>query len=267
MNPSPVIELDHLNVTYHPGRRRAPVHAVRSLSFSITPGETVGFIGPNGAGKSSTMKALMGFIFPDSGSIRMFGEPAGSIAARRRTGYLPEVSLYYPFMKAREVLELYGGLQGLDRATLKRRIPELLEQVGLSGKGEVLLREFSKGMQQRVGIAQAIIADPDLLVFDELSSGLDPVGRYDLREVLLDLKRRGKTIFFSSHELYEVESLCDRVIMINRGRLVDDAPVGRLMEELATAGEEGGKVTLEQHFMDLIRRRNAEEAAAAEVAA
>ena len=246
-----VILVENLFVAYGRGRSQTP--AVQGLGFEVRRGETVGFIGPNGAGKSSTIKTLMGFIFPQSGRATVFGQPAGSVQARRQTGYLPEVALYYPFMKAREILELYGGLHGLDRATLSRRIPELLERVGLAGKGEILLKNFSKGMQQRVGIAQAIVSDPDLLVFDELSSGLDPVGRYDLREVLLDLKRRGKTIFFSSHELYEVESLCDRVIMINAGQKIADTPVPGLLERLARQGNGQGPVSLEQHFMDLIR--------------
>ena len=133
---------------------------------------------------------------------------------------------------------------------MRRLIPELLEKVGLAGKGEMLLKNFSKGMQQRVGIAQAIISDPDLFIFDELSSGLDPVGRYDLRAVLLDLKRRGKTIFFSSHELHEVESLCDRVIMINQGEKIADENVPELLERLA---QSSSRFTLEQYFMNLIR--------------
>ena len=226
-----VIEAEHLVAVYRSGRKKTT--AVNDLSFDVRRGECVGFIGPNGAGKSTTIKLLMGFIFPNSGAARLFGAPAGSIESRQRIGYLPEVSLYYPFMKARELLELYGGLQGMSRAQLKERIPPLLKLVGLEGQGESLLRNFSKGMQQRLGIAQAIIADPDLLIFDELSSGLDPLGRYDLREVLLDLKRRGKTIFFSSHELTEVESLCDRVIMIHQGRKIAESDVADLLEPLS----------------------------------
>ncbi len=226
----PVIEVNDLVVEYGRGARR--VRAVNSISFRVEAGECVGFIGANGAGKSTTIKALMGFLFPASGEARMFGSPAGTAESRRRIGYLPEVALYYPFMKARELLELYGGLHGLSSADLRRRIPPLLEQVGLAGRGESLLRNFSKGMQQRLGIAQAIIADPEALIFDELSSGLDPVGRFDLRGVLLDLKRRGRTIFFSSHELSEVEMLCDRVIMIHQGEIVTEATVGELLKPL-----------------------------------
>jgi ABC-2 type transport system ATP-binding protein len=228
--PNTVIEVQNLVVEYGKGRRA--VRAVDGLSFRVEEGECVGFIGANGAGKSTTMKAIMGFLFPKSGAVRVFGEPAGTARSRQRIGYLPEVALYYPFMKARELLELYGGLSGLRGAGLKRRISEILERVGLGGRGEALLRNFSKGMQQRLGIAQSLIADPEALIFDELSSGLDPLGRHDLREVLLDLRRRGRTIFFSSHELSEVESLCDRVVIIHQGRVVTQATVAELMRPL-----------------------------------
>ncbi len=247
-----VIEVRNLRLVYGKGTKASV--AVDDLSFDITEGETVGFVGSNGAGKSTTIKTLMGFIFPTSGSARVFGAEAGTTESRRRIGYLPEVTLYYPFMKAREVLELYGGLHGLDSATLKRRIPEMLEKVGLAGKGESLIKNFSKGMQQRIGIAQAIIADPDLLIFDELSSGLDPAGRYDLRQTLLDLKRRGKTIFFSSHELHEVEDLCDRVIIINKGKKIAEEPVPDLLRRLREMETPGGpSMTLERYFMKLVR--------------
>jgi len=226
-----VVEAQELVVAYGRGRRRTP--AVKGLSFHVARGECVGFIGPNGAGKSTTIKTLMGFMFPESGAARVLGAPAGSIEARRRIGYLPEVSLYYPFMRASELLNLYGGLQGMSRVQLRERIPALLDTVGLGGRGHSLLRQFSKGMQQRLGIAQALIADPDLLIFDELSSGLDPVGRHDLRQVLLDLKRRGKTIFFSSHELNEVEALCDRVIIIHQGRKIAESAVADLIAPLS----------------------------------
>lgn len=227
----PVIEVEDLVVEY--GRGAGRTRAVDGISMGVNQGECVGFIGANGAGKSSTIKTIMGFIFPASGKVSVFGSRAGTVESRRRIGYLPEVALYYPFMKARELLELYGGLSGLTRRRLRERIPPLLEEVGLGGRGEILLRHFSKGMQQRLGIAQAIIADPEALVFDELSSGLDPVGRFDLRQVLLRLKREGRTIFFSSHELGEVESLCDRVVMIHKGRILAEATVQELMRPLS----------------------------------
>ncbi len=220
--------------------------ALRGITFQVRRGECVGFIGANGAGKSTTLKILMGFRFPDGGSARVFGRAAGAPESRQRMGYLPEVALYYPFMKARELLELYGGLSGLTGTELEARIPAILEKVGLAGKGEGLLRGFSKGMQQRLGIAQALIADPELLVFDELSSGLDPLGRHDLRNILLELKQAGRTVFFSSHELGEVETLCDRVILIHKGRLLRDAPLEALRAEC------GGR-SLEAFFIETVR--------------
>jgi len=227
---SHIIEVQDLVVEYGKGKKK--VRALDGISFRVEPGECVGFIGANGAGKTTTIKVLMGFQFPTRGKARVFGENAGTVESRRRIGYLPEVALYYPFMKARELLELYGGLHGLNRQELRDRIPALLKKLGLEDKGDILLKHFSKGMQQRLGIAQAIIADPEALIFDELSSGLDPLGRYELRSVLLDLKSRGRTIFFSSHELSEVETLCDRVIMIHKGKIVSESRVQDLMKPL-----------------------------------
>jgi ABC-2 type transport system ATP-binding protein len=243
-----VIAVSDLSVTYGKGARM--VKAVDGISFQVSKGECVGFIGVNGAGKSTTIKTLMGFLFASSGEANVFGQPAGTPESRLRIGYLPEVALYYPFMKARELLELYGGLSGLSKSVLRERIPPILVSVGLGGKEEVLLKQFSKGMQQRLGIAQSIIAEPELFVFDELTSGLDPLGRHTLRTLLLDLKAKGRTIFFSSHELVEVETLCDRVLMINRGRILRDAPLADLQAE---SGDKG----LETFFIELIQGQGA----------
>lgn len=239
-----VIEVSGLVVEY--GRGAQKVRAVDGLSFAVQAGECVGFIGANGAGKSSTMKAMMGFLFPAAGDVKVFGLAPGLAESRQRIGYLPEVALYYPFMKAHELLELYGGLQGIPRGEMKARTEQVLARVGLAGRGETLLRNYSKGMQQRLGIAQALIAEPELMIFDELSSGLDPIGRHDLRNVLLDLKRQGRTIFFSSHELNEVEALCDRVVIIHRGRLVRDATLDDLRRD-------SGRLSLEEFYMNLVR--------------
>ena len=225
-----VLNVQDLVIDYGKGSKKT--RAVNGMTFEVLEGECVGFIGPNGAGKSSTIKTLMGFQFPTSGEVTVFGEKAGTVESRRRMGYLPEVALYYPFMKARELLELYGGLHGLDKKTLRERIPQVLADVGMAGKEAVLLKNCSKGMQQRLGIAQSIIADPELLVFDELSSGLDPVGRYDLRKVLVRLKERGRTIFFSSHELTEVEDLCDRVLIVHHGRCIEESRTADLLKPL-----------------------------------
>jgi len=221
-----------LRITYRTGWRRAERDAVRGLSFSVQPGETVGFIGPNGAGKSSTIKALMGFVPVAGGEARLLGEPAGSEAARRQVGFLPEVALYYPWLTPRETLWLYGRLAGLDAATVRRQSADLLARVGLAGRENDRLQGFSKGMLQRVGIAQALLGEPRLLILDEVSSGLDPLGRRDLRDLLLEQKRRGVTLFFSSHELTEVAQLCDRVILVHQGRVLDERPVDGLLREL-----------------------------------
>jgi len=244
---SPVIQIENLEAFYGKGAKR--LHALKGISFQVHPGECVGFIGANGAGKSTTLKILMGFRFPDAGSAYVFGEPAGAASSRERIGYLPEVALYYPFMKARELLELYGGLSGLSRSQLKERIPALLDDVGLTGRGDDLLKTFSKGMQQRLGIAQSLIAHPDVLIYDELSSGLDPMGRHDLREILHRLKAEGRTVFFSSHELGEVESLCDRVIMIHQGNILRDG----CLEDLKA---ECGQRSLEEFYIQTLQEES-----------
>lgn len=244
MHDEIIISVRDLVVEYR--TRNGPFRAVDGVSFQVRAGECVGFIGPNGAGKSSTIKTLLGFVFPVTGQAAVFGQPAGTVSAKQRIGYLPEVTLYYPFLKGKELLRLYGGLHRVSKAELAERVPALLESVGLSGAGDRLIKTYSKGMQQRLGIAQALIARPDCLIFDELSSGLDPVGRHDLRRVLLDLKAQGVTIFFSSHELYEVEALCDRVVAINKGKVLFDMTLDALRE---AAGAKG----LEEHFMSLVR--------------
>jgi len=214
---APVIDIKDLHVSYTTlsGRR---IDAVRGLSLEVYPGEVVGFIGPNGAGKSTTIKALLGFQYPKRGSIQLFGHGPGDIRARRRIGYLPEVALYYPFLTARETLHLYAKLAEIPKEQRASIVDLLLQKVNLAGRADEQVRSFSKGMLQRVGIAQAIMGDPDLLVLDEVTSGLDPVARYDVRKILQGFKARGKTVFFSSHELSEVTELCDRVIMIDEGR-------------------------------------------------
>jgi len=195
---------------------------VHKLNLSVSPGEVVGFLGPNGAGKSTTIKAIMGFVAPTSGDVFVFGHSAGSTLAKAKIGYLPEVALYYPFLTPLETLRLYGNLEGLTGKALEQEAMELLRRVGLGGKEKLQLKTFSKGMQQRLGIAQALLGSPDLLVLDEVTSGLDPVGRRQLRDLLHEIKLGGTTIFFSSHELSEVALLCDRIIIVNNGQVVEE---------------------------------------------
>ncbi|MGV3724803.1 MAG: ABC transporter ATP-binding protein [Actinomycetota bacterium] len=226
------LETRDLRISYRAGWRRQERVAVHGLTFGVEPGEVVGFIGPNGAGKSSTIKTLMGFVEPTSGEAWLLGEPAGSPAARRHVGFLPEVALYYPWLTPQETLWMYGRLAGLDAAFTRKQSRELLERVGLAGRERERLKGFSKGMLQRVGIAQALLGSPKLLILDEVSSGLDPLGRRELMDLLQEQKQKGVTIFFSSHELTEVAQLCDRVILMNRGRLLDERPVAELLREL-----------------------------------
>ena len=225
------IEIRDLHVAYRRKDGKA-VEAVRGLSLQIHPGEVVGFLGPNGAGKSSTLKALMGFVQPKSGECLVFGEPSWTESSRRRIGYLPEVAMYYPHLTPLETLTLYGELQGLRGASLRHEATELLRLVGLTASLKTLNRQLSKGMLQRVGIAQSLLGSPDLLILDEVTSGLDPLGRQELRTIIQDKQEQGTTVFFSSHELAEVEMLCDRVIVIHQGQLVEERQVSRLKDEL-----------------------------------
>lgn len=224
----PPIEIDGLHVEFSPSPRRRIV-AVDDLDLTVQPGEVVGFIGPNGAGKTTTIKALMGFLKPDRGTLRLFGAPAGDVAVRHRIGYLPEVAVYYPFLTAREALRLYAKAAGLRKDQREQAITELVAQVGLSGRDRERLRNYSKGMLQRVGIAQALLGGPELLILDEVTSGLDPVARHDVRALLMAFKARGNTVFFSSHELTEVALLCDRVILLDEGKVVEESRLEDLL--------------------------------------
>lgn len=206
--------------------------AVKELTFQVEEGEIVGFLGPNGAGKSSTLKALMGFVTPKSGHASVFGLEVGTPESRKQIGYLPEVAMYYPFLTPIETLTMYGELQGLHGPWLKKEILDLLEMLGIAHAGKKLNRSMSKGMLQRVGIAQSLLGKPKLLILDEVTSGLDPVGRKELRHLLKQRQKEGATLFFSSHELAEVDMLCDRIILIHKGEFVEERIVSQLKDDL-----------------------------------
>ncbi|MEQ1932439.1 MAG: ABC transporter ATP-binding protein [Fimbriimonadaceae bacterium] len=225
------IEVLNLHVQYRT-KKGESVEAVQGLSFTINPGEIVGFLGPNGAGKSSTLKVLMGFVQPKSGDASVFGTQCGSIESRRRIGYLPEVAMYYPYLTPLETLTLYGELQGLSGSSLRKEAHDLLELVGLGAASRKQNRSLSKGMLQRVGIAQSLLGSPELLILDEVTSGLDPVGRKELRSLLRGRQRAGATLFFSSHELSEVDMLCDRILLIHQGRLIEERKLDSLKTDL-----------------------------------
>ncbi len=227
---TPAILVEGLCKTFRPPFRLKKVRAVRSVSFTVNPGEVFGFLGPNGAGKTTTIKVLTGLIRPTAGRATVLGGPPTSIQVKARVGFLPEQPYFYDYLKPTELLDIFGRLFGMDRSTRRRRIHELLEAVGLAHAKDRTLRKFSKGMLQRVGLAQALLNDPELLILDEPMSGLDPIGRKEVADLIASLKARGKTIFFSSHILADIERLCDRVVILDRGEIKAE---GRLDDLLA----------------------------------
>jgi len=239
-----VIQIEQLVVTYRDVEARATRTAVDQLTFKVRPGEVFGFLGPNGAGKTSTMNVLLGFTPAQGGLARIFGVDVREPIARQRIGYLPEMTYYYKFLTAEELLRAYGRIFGLSPAAIRRRTDELLALVELESARGRLIRTYSKGMQQRLGLAQALLNEPDLLILDEPTSGLDPLGRMKVREIILRQKAAGKTVFFSSHELGEVESVCDRVAILHRGQL---RALGTVAE--VSRGDAGN---LEQAFLRII---------------
>jgi ABC-2 type transport system ATP-binding protein len=210
--------------------RPRPYRALDRLSMSIDQGEIFGFLGPNGAGKTTTLKLLMQLIYPTSGRAEILGQPVGHVATRRRIGYLPENPYFYDYLTAEELLLYFAQLFGYAGPDRAKRVSTLLDRVGLGAERRLQLRKFSKGMVQRVGIAQALINDPEVVFFDEPMSGLDPLGRRDVRSLILDLRDQGRTVFFSSHILADAEALCSRVAVVAGGRL---AATGKLSEILA----------------------------------
>ncbi len=208
--------------------RPRPHRALDGLNLEVATGETFGFLGPNGAGKTTTLKLLMQLIFPTSGRAEILERPVGDVDVKRRIGYLPESPYFYDYLTAEELLDYFARLFGYGSAERRRRVSALLDQVGIGGERRLPLRKFSKGMVQRVGIAQALINDPDVVFFDEPMSGLDPLGRRDVRNLILSLRARGCTVFFSSHVLSDAEALCSRVAVLAHGTLVANGRISDL---------------------------------------
>jgi ABC-2 type transport system ATP-binding protein len=236
------ISVENLTVEYRRPFSK-PLAAVSGLSFSVEAGEIVGFLGVNGAGKTSTIKAVMGFTPPAGGQVSVFGFEAGSIQAKRKVGFLPETAMYSPYLTPLETMNLYADLHGISASEKKEMILELLERVGICEKRNAPNKQLSKGMLQRLGIAQALLGSPELLVLDEVSSGLDPIGRRDLRNVLNEERQRGTTVFFSSHNLGEVELLCDRILIIHKGKLVVENKIEAIRNRVDS---------LEEYFVSVV---------------
>ncbi len=232
MNMLPPIEIKNLLVKYpSPKRGVPPKTAVSELNLEIRSGEVFGLLGPNGAGKTTTMNVLLGFVNATAGDAKIFGLTAREPQARQRLGYLPELTYYYKFLSAEELLRFYAEIFGIPKPQRERRIDDVLKLVDLEQARKRLIKTYSKGMQQRVGLAQALINNPDLLILDEPTSGLDPVGRMQVREIIQRLKSEGKTVLFSSHELGEVETVCDRVAILHEGKLRVVGSVDALTKE------------------------------------
>lgn len=210
--------------------RKRPHRALDGLTLTVGSGEVFGFLGPNGAGKTTTLKLLMQLVFPTSGHAELLGRPPGDLSVKRRIGYLPENPYFYDYLTAEELLQYFAGLFGYPPDERRARASRLLDEVGIGAERRLQLRKFSKGMLQRVGIAQAIINDPELVIFDEPMSGLDPIGRREVRALILRLRDRGCTVFFSSHVLSDAETLCSRVAILARGRLITAGRVADMVQ-------------------------------------
>ncbi|MDX2131943.1 MAG: ABC transporter ATP-binding protein [Planctomycetota bacterium] len=284
-----VVICQHLTKVFKDFWRRDRARAVSDLSIEIRPREIFGLLGPNGSGKSTTIKMILGLLHPTSGRVAVFGKPATDVSVKARIGYLPEESYLYGFLNARETLEYYAKLFELDYKTRQRRIDELLDMVGLTGAQFRPVREYSKGMQRRIGIAQALINDPDFLILDEPTTGLDPIGTRQVKDLIIQLGRRGKTILLSSHLLADVEDCVDRLVilyggqvraegtcddlLVTRGRTtietdeLDDATIAEVDRVIrGRTGNHTGvdrvskpRQTLEQLFLDIVEKARAEQ--------
>lgn len=225
-----VIETRNLSKIYHDFWGRKKVHALKALDIEVRKGEVFGLLGPNGSGKSTTIKLILGLLFPTSGRVLVFDKDASETSKNERIGYLPEESYLYKFLTAEETLDFYGRLFDMSGAARKSRVEELIKLVGLQGAKHRQLREYSKGMTRRVGLAQALINDPDLILLDEPTTGLDPLGTRDMKDLILSLRDQGKTVLLCSHQLADVQDVCDRVAILHQGELKELGRVADLLK-------------------------------------
>jgi ABC-2 type transport system ATP-binding protein len=284
MTPDVIIETHNLTKTYRDFWGRQKVQALKALDLDVRRGEIFGLLGPNGSGKTTTIKLVLGLLFPTDGEALVFGRPATDVTKNERIGYLPEESYLYRFLNAEETLDFYGKLFRIPRGVRRQRVYDLIEQVGLAWAKRRQLKEYSKGMTRRIGLAQALINDPELLVLDEPTTGLDPIGIREMKDMILDLRKQGKTILMCSHRLDDVQDVCDRIAILHQGELRELGRVDSLLkvrdvtevrasglsdeakEELrAVIARHGGQVlsldnptaTLEELFVKIIRESDA----------
>ena len=275
-----IVETRNLSKVYRDFWGRQKVQALKALDLEIRQGEIFGLLGPNGSGKSTTIKLLLGLLFPTSGEALVFGQDASDVKKNERIGFLPEESYLYKFLSADETLDFYGRLFDMPAATRKKRIDELIEMVGLKGARRRQLKEYSKGMTRRIGLAQALINDPELIILDEPTTGLDPIGTREMKNLILRLRDQGKTVLMCSHLLADVQDVCDRIAILYQGELkelgrVDDLLKVRDVTQMRAGGlsedaqneirevikRHGGdlqdmenpRVTLEELFLDIVR--------------
>jgi ABC-2 type transport system ATP-binding protein len=227
-----IVETRKLSKVYRDFWGRPKKHALRALNLQIFRGEIFGLLGPNGSGKTTTIKLLLGLLFPTDGEAFVFGQPAAEVRKNERIGYLPEESYLYRFLSAEETLDFYGRLFNLAPTERNKRAQQLIDIVGLSADKKRKLKEYSKGMRQRIGLAQALINDPELVILDEPTSGLDPVGTRWMKDLIVDLRDRGKTIIMCSHRLEDVQDVCDRIAILNEGELQELGSVEKLLEDV-----------------------------------
>jgi ABC-2 type transport system ATP-binding protein len=252
-----VIETRNLSKIYRDFWGRKKVHALKSLDIEVRQGEIFGLLGPNGSGKSTTIKLILGLLFPTSGRVLVFDKDASETSKNERIGYLPEESYLYKFLTAEETLDFYGRLFDMSGADRKRRVDELIQLVGLSGAKHRQLREYSKGMARRVGLAQALINDPDLILLDEPTTGLDPIGTREMKDLIIALRNQGKTVLLCSHQLADVQDVCDRVAILHQGELKELGRVSELLkvQSVTEIHAEGLSDEVKAEIAELIKQR------------
>ncbi len=244
-----VIQAENLTKVFRDFWHRPKVRAVNGIGFEVQAGQVFGLLGPNGSGKSTTLKMILGLLYPTKGRLRVLGRSPRDVKAKARVGYLPEESYLYPYLTCEETLDFYGRLFDLDGRERKERIGQLLDMIGLQHARRRLVGEFSKGMARRIGLAQALINDPDLIVLDEPTAGLDPIGCRQVKDLILTLARRGKSVLLSSHLLADVEDVCDRIAILYNGRIQASGPIRDLLEERTRT-----QVTLPELPADALQR-------------